>query len=70
MIIFIFLDYISLATGSSKLGGMSVICYEVWRDVFEGRLLHTKMAVATKSYIFLYATPKGERAFKFVKVSL
>jgi hypothetical protein len=62
-------DYVSLATESSKLGGMSVICYEIWQEVSNGHLSQTKLAIATKNHIFLYGTPKGERAFKFIKVA-
>jgi len=45
---------------------MSVICYEVWQEG-AGHLSQTKLAIATKNHIFLYGTPKGERAFKFIK---
>lgn len=67
-------DYVSLASPGSRLVGMSVLSYALWTDDKldkragagnGGRML----AVSTKSNIFLYETPKGQRAFHFVKVS-
>ncbi|KAL0950093.1 hypothetical protein HGRIS_010094 [Hohenbuehelia grisea] len=65
-------DFVPLASQGSRLVGTSVISYALWsEDKLDkrtgrnagGRLL----AVATKSNIFLYETPRGERAFHFVK---
>ncbi|KAF9498711.1 hypothetical protein BDN71DRAFT_353746 [Pleurotus eryngii] len=65
-------DYVPLASPGSRLVGMSVLFYALWTDDKldkrvgagnGGRML----AVSTKSNIFLYETPKGQRAFHFVK---
>ncbi|GLB34184.1 hypothetical protein LshimejAT787_0110680 [Lyophyllum shimeji] len=60
-------DYVPLATNGSRLLNSSVISYALWSDDSRkgrgGRLL----AIATKNNILLYETPKGERAFRFVK---
>ncbi|KDQ29618.1 hypothetical protein PLEOSDRAFT_1038182, partial [Pleurotus ostreatus PC15] len=65
-------DYVPLASPGSRLIGMSVLSYALWTDDKldkrvgagnGGRML----AVSTKSNIFLYETPKGQRAFHFVK---
>lgn len=59
-------DFVPLAT--SRLENTSIISYALWTDENRkargGRLL----AVATRNNILLYETPKGERAFIFVKV--
>jgi hypothetical protein len=46
----------------------SVLTYAVWRndDHPRGSAL---LAVAIKAAVLLYESPKGERAFRFVKVS-
>ncbi|KAF5393039.1 hypothetical protein D9757_001129 [Collybiopsis confluens] len=61
-------DFVPLATQGSRLSTCSVISYALWGNEDRsrdrgGRLL----AIATKSNIFLYETPKGERAFHFSK---
>ncbi|KNZ76436.1 hypothetical protein J132_10411 [Termitomyces sp. J132] len=60
-------DFVPFATSSSRLLNLSVISYALWKDETRkdrgGRLL----AIATKNTILLYETPKGERAFRFVK---
>ncbi|KAF8806229.1 hypothetical protein BYT27DRAFT_7102540 [Phlegmacium glaucopus] len=62
-------DYIPLAPAGSRLAGTSALLFATWSDEARkgrgtgGQLL----AVATKSNVLLYETPKGERAFKFVK---
>jgi hypothetical protein len=61
-------DYVGLAAAGSRLLHTSVVCYALWRDR-NGRGLAALLAVATKSNILLYEKPKGERAFRFVKVS-
>lgn len=60
-------DYVPLASASSRLINTSVLSYALWRDdrTARGGAL---LAVATKSSILLYESPKGERAFRFVKV--
>ena len=64
-------DYIPLASSGSRLAGTSALLFATWND--EGRKGCTGgqlLAVATKNNILLYETPKGERAYKFVKVRL
>ncbi|PPQ63136.1 hypothetical protein CVT24_005776 [Panaeolus cyanescens] len=62
-------DFVPLATPGSRLVGASVICCATWND--EGRKGKGTggqlLAIATKNNIFLYETPKGERAYRFVK---
>ncbi|KAH8834522.1 hypothetical protein DL96DRAFT_1694545 [Flagelloscypha sp. PMI_526] len=60
-------DFVPLASGNSRLAHASVLSYTLWN---EGRKRGTGgqlLAVATKTNILLYETPKGERAFRFVK---
>lgn len=64
------LDFVPLASPGSRLANSNVLSYALWNNsdshqVRGGRLL----AVSTKTNILLYETPKGERAFRFVKVS-
>lgn len=62
-------DYKPLASPGSRLAGTSALLFATWSD--EGRKGGEKLlAIATKSNILLYETPKGERAYKFVKVRL
>ncbi|KAJ3998024.1 hypothetical protein F5050DRAFT_1806306 [Lentinula boryana] len=61
-------DFVPLATPGSRLSTCSVLSYALWSNdnrpsARGGRLL----AIATKSNILLYETPKGERAFHFLK---
>ncbi|KAF8659129.1 hypothetical protein AX16_001899 [Volvariella volvacea WC 439] len=60
-------DFVSLTSNGSRLNGSSIISYALWVNTNRrgkgGRLL----AVATKTAIYLYETPKGERAFRYVK---
>lgn len=61
-------DFVPLATPNSRLAGLTVLSYAIWSDenrVGRGGQL---LAVATRSNILLYEVPKGERAFRFVKV--
>lgn len=64
-------DFVPLAAAGSRLVGTSVICFATWND--EGRKGKGTggqlLAIATKNNIFLYETPKGERAYRFVKVN-
>ncbi|KZT29428.1 hypothetical protein NEOLEDRAFT_1166915 [Neolentinus lepideus HHB14362 ss-1] len=57
-------DYVSLA--GTRLGHTSVLCYDLYNDQNKRRA-GTLLAIATKNTILLYETPKGERAFSFVK---
>ncbi|KAG5654229.1 hypothetical protein H0H81_005916 [Sphagnurus paluster] len=60
-------DFVPLATNGSRLLNSSVLSYALWTDENRkgngGRLL----AIATKNNILLYETPRGERAFLFIK---
>lgn len=62
-------DYVSLAISGSRLANTSVIFYDIWSDPSISGRKGALLAVATKATILLYETPKGERAFRFVKVS-
>lgn len=62
-------DYVSLAISGSRLANTSVLSYDIWSDPTTTGRKGALLAVATKSTILLYETPKGERAFRFVKVS-
>ena len=59
-------DYVPLAPSGSRLAGTSVLLFATWSD--EERHGGKLLAIATKSNILLYETPKGERAYRFVKV--
>ena len=61
-------DYTPLASSGSRLAGTSALLFATWSD--EGRKGGQLLAIATKGNILLYETPKGERAYKFVKVCL
>jgi len=61
-------DYVSLAISGSRLANTSVLFYDIWSDPVVSGRKGALLAVATKSSILLYETPKGERAFRFVKV--
>lgn len=66
-------DFVPLASAGSRLASTSVISYALWHEggAGPGGGRHGRralLAVATKYNIFLYETPKGERAFHFVKV--
>src|SRR5258708_27206730 len=61
-------DYVPLAAPGSRLMNSPVSTYALWRnnDQARGSAL---LAVAVKSAVLLYESPKGERAFRFLKVS-
>jgi hypothetical protein len=63
------MDYVPLASPGSRLVGLSVRSYALWRDETTNTRGDAALAVATKSNIWLYETRRGERAFRFVKVS-
>lgn len=63
------MDYVPLAPPGSRLCGTSVVSYDLWRELNERRRGAAYLAVVIKSNILLYHAPKGERAFRFVKVS-
>ncbi|VDB97104.1 unnamed protein product [Peniophora sp. CBMAI 1063] len=59
-------DYVPLASAGSRLANSSVLTFAVWRDLNHPRG-NALLAVATKSSVLLYESPKGERAFRFLK---
>jgi len=63
-------DFVPLATPNSRLAGTPVISYAIWTE--ENRLGRRGqlLAVVIKCNILLYEVPKGERVFRFVKVSI
>lgn len=68
-------DFVPLAGAGSRLASSSVISYALWHEGGPGpgggrHGRRALLAVATKYNIFLYETPKGERAFHFVKVTV
>ncbi|CCO33961.1 hypothetical protein BN14_08050 [Rhizoctonia solani AG-1 IB] len=61
-------DYVSLSRPGSKLAGLSVMFFELWKDSSGGPgTERTYLAVATRQCIFLYESIPGERAFRAVK---
>ncbi|KAF9651684.1 hypothetical protein BDM02DRAFT_3110114, partial [Thelephora ganbajun] len=60
-------DYVSLAISGSRLANTSVLFYDIWSDPTTTGRKGALLAVATKSTILIYETPKEERAFRFVK---
>jgi len=61
-------EYVPLATPNSRLASSSVLFFELWKNDSHGGRGTAMLAIATKTNILLYETPKGERAFRFVKV--
>ena len=62
-------DFVPLAVPGSRLVGASVVGFATWSDENrKGKMGGQLLAIATKSNILLYETPKGERAYRFVKV--
>ncbi|KAH7343385.1 hypothetical protein B0J17DRAFT_642193 [Rhizoctonia solani] len=61
-------DYVSLSRPGSKLAGLSVMFFELWKDLSGGPgAERTYLAVATRQCIFLYESIPAERAFRAVK---
>lgn len=60
--------YTPLASAGSRLHNSSVLFYDLWRNENARSRGAALLAVATKSNIFLYEAPKGERAFHLIKV--
>lgn len=60
-------DYVPLA--SSKRIQSSVLFFELKKSEL-GTNGSTLLAIATKTNILLYETPKGERVFRFIKVHI
>lgn len=61
-------DFTSLSSAGSRMSNTSVISYALWHEGSARCTRRALLAVATKTNIFLYETPRGERAFHFVKV--
>jgi len=61
-------DFTSLSSSGSRMSNTGVVSYALWHEGSSRSTRRALLAVATKSNIFLYETPKGERAFHFVKV--
>jgi hypothetical protein len=59
-------DYVPLAAPGSRLMNSPVSTYALWRNDEQSRS-SALLAVAVKSAVLLYESPKGERAFRFVK---
>ncbi|KAG2042096.1 hypothetical protein BDR03DRAFT_854684 [Suillus americanus] len=60
-------DFTSLLSTGSRMSNTSVVSYALWHEGGTGSTRRALLAVATKTNIFLYETPRGERAFHFVK---
>ncbi|KAL1679998.1 hypothetical protein EV122DRAFT_208705 [Schizophyllum commune] len=60
-------DFVPLASPGSRLLHASILSYALWKDEHRKGTGGQLLAVSTKSNILLYETPKGERAFHFVK---
>ena len=63
-------NYTPLASAGSRLQDNSVIAYDIFRNEAQRGPGGVFLAIATKTSILLYEAPKGERAFRFSKVSL
>uniref|UniRef100_D8PQG7 Uncharacterized protein n=1 Tax=Schizophyllum commune (strain H4-8 / FGSC 9210) TaxID=578458 RepID=D8PQG7_SCHCM len=60
-------DFVPLASPGSRLLHASILSYALWKDEHRKGTGGQLLAVSTKSNILLYETPRGERAFHFVK---
>jgi len=58
-------NYVNLATVGSKLVTQQVLFYEAYKDEKKGSWL---LAVATKTCILLYETPRDQKSFRFLRV--
>jgi hypothetical protein len=61
-------DYVPLASPGSRLANSSVQAFDLRLSDDQRSRGGAFLAIATKTAILLYETPKGERAFRFVKV--
>jgi len=62
-------EYVPLAPPGSRLVNQSVLFFELLRSSKQSRVT-ARLIVSTKQNMLLYETVRGERAFRFVKVSL
>ncbi|KAF5333586.1 hypothetical protein D9611_002740 [Ephemerocybe angulata] len=60
-------DFVPLASPGSRLSSTSVTFYTTWSDRTHRSNAAQLLAIATKNSILLYESPKGERAYRFVK---
>ncbi|KAG2073578.1 hypothetical protein BDR04DRAFT_1094494 [Suillus decipiens] len=60
-------DFTSLSSTGSRMSNSSVLSYALWHEGSTSHNRRALLAVATKTNIFLYETPRGQRAFHFVK---
>lgn len=60
-------DFTSLSSSGSRMSNSSVLSYTLWHEGSTSPNRRALLAVATKTNIFLYETPRGQRAFHFVK---
>lgn len=60
-------DFVPLASPGSRLSSTSVLFYATWSDRKHRSTGGQLLAIATKNSILLYESPKGERAYRFVK---
>lgn len=60
-------DYVPLASPGSRLVNQNILSYAFWCDENRKGRGGQLLAVTTRNNILLYETPKGERAFRFVK---
>lgn len=61
-------NYVNLSGGSSRLLASSVLFFETMKLETGANKGTWMLAVATKTCIYLYESPKNERSFRFVKV--
>lgn len=61
-------DFVQFASANSRLSNIQILFYHLHRSTSARE--PTSLAIATKSSILLYESPRNERAFKFVKVSV
>ncbi|KAG0703899.1 hypothetical protein DFH29DRAFT_1040426 [Suillus ampliporus] len=60
-------DFTSLSSTGSRMSNSGVVSYALWHEGSTSSTRRALLAVATKTNIFLYETPRGQRAFHFVK---
>ncbi|KDQ20517.1 hypothetical protein BOTBODRAFT_169263 [Botryobasidium botryosum FD-172 SS1] len=60
-------DYVALAQPGSRLASSSPLFFQIHKSESFGGRGPVMLVIATKSSLLLYETPRGERAFRFVK---
>ncbi|TEB30024.1 hypothetical protein FA13DRAFT_1792510 [Coprinellus micaceus] len=60
-------DFVPLASPGSRLSSTSVFSYATWSDPNRRSASAQLLAIATKNAILLYESPRGERAYRFLK---